>query len=157
MLTVWLAGLLLERVQAEFLLGYKQLINNDVNSFDDYKDQIAALTVKPKAITLGEELGLGNYGRVHRAVLRPAAGSALGAALGGPVTVAVKVPVSAGQVHGEAPHAQDVERGAVRVETPVQTSMNGEVSGLITRAASGVLPRTHALFMVHPCAAERRS
>ena len=41
------AGLVLQRVQAEFLLGYKQLINNDVNSFDDYKEQIAAITVKP--------------------------------------------------------------------------------------------------------------
>lgn len=41
------AGLLLLRVQAEFLLGYNQLIDTDVNSFDDYKDQIAAITVKP--------------------------------------------------------------------------------------------------------------
>jgi hypothetical protein len=37
----------LQRVQAEFLLGYTQLINNDISSFDDYKDQIAAITVKP--------------------------------------------------------------------------------------------------------------
>ena len=108
----WLAGLLLERVQAEFLLGYKQLINNDVNSFDDYKDQIAALTVKPKAITLGEELGRGNYGRVYRAVLRPAAGSALSATATGTLDVAVKVPVTAAPGRGEAPHAPDVERGA---------------------------------------------
>ena len=43
-----LAGLLIQKVQAEFLLGYRQLIDNDVGSFDDYRAQIAAITVKPQ-------------------------------------------------------------------------------------------------------------
>ena len=41
-------GLLVQKVQAEFLLGYRQLIGSDVGSFDDYRAQIAAITVKPK-------------------------------------------------------------------------------------------------------------
>ena len=53
-------------MQAEFLLGYRQLIDNTVNSFDDYKEQIAAITVKPRAVTLGGELGRGNYGQCRQ-------------------------------------------------------------------------------------------
>ena len=60
------------------------------------------------AITLGAELGRGNYGRVHRAVLRPAAGSALRTSTNGPLTVAVKVPVSPNSSSTEV----DVERSA---------------------------------------------
>ena len=51
-------------------------------------------------------------GRVYRAVLRPPAGSALGA-VGDQLTVAVKIPVStAASRRGEAPHAADIESGA---------------------------------------------
>ena len=55
----------------------------------------------------------GCAGLVHRAVLRPPAGSAL-APTGQPLTVAVKIPVStaASTARGEAPHTADVERGA---------------------------------------------
>jgi serine/threonine protein kinase len=60
------------------------------------------------AITLGAELGRGNYGRVHRAVLRPAAGSSLRTSTNGPLTVAVKVPVSP----NSSPTEVDVERSA---------------------------------------------
>ena len=106
--------LLLKRVQAEFLLGYRQLIGDDVNSFDDYQEQIAAVTVKPRAITLGTELGRGNYGSVYNAVLKPASGSALGrnATTKGPLTVAVKMPVAPTLVQGEGAWEAEVERSA---------------------------------------------
>ena len=95
--------LLLERVQGEFLLGYRQLIGGDINSFDDYKEQIEALTAKPSAIKLGAELGSGNYGTVYRAELkktRPTKET---------VAVAVKVPQAAKPGESEA---SKVERGA---------------------------------------------
>jgi len=54
----------------------------------------------------------GRAGLVHRAVLRPPAGSLLAAA-GQQLTVAVKIPVSnATTPRGEAPNAADIERGA---------------------------------------------
>jgi len=60
------------------------------------------------AIDLGAELGRGNYGRVHRAVLHPAAGSTLRSSISGPLTVAVKVPVSPSTASTDV----DVERSA---------------------------------------------
>lgn len=58
-----LHSLLMQTVQAEFLLTYRQLIGRNVNSFDDYRRQIDVLSVAPKSITLGAELGRGNYGK----------------------------------------------------------------------------------------------
>ena len=86
--TIELHTLLLKRVQAEFLLGYRQLIAGKVRSFDDYQTQIDLLAVKPSCVKLhGAEIGRGNYGAVYRAELRRPRMPA--------VTVAVKIPAAA--------------------------------------------------------------
>jgi hypothetical protein len=97
-----LYALLLQRVQSEFLLGYKQLIGGAVASFDDYKQLIAGITVVPSAIKLGAELGRGNYGRVYAATLRRSRTDV--------VAVAVKVP-AADRV-GQEWSAASVEKSA---------------------------------------------
>ena len=97
-----LYALLLQRVQSEFLLGYKQLIGGAVASFDDYKQLIAGITVAPSAIKLGAELGRGNYGSVYAATLRRSRTDV--------VAVAVKVP-AADRV-GQEWSAASVEKSA---------------------------------------------
>ena len=57
-------------VRNQPLAGYRQLIAGHINSFDDYKKEVDALTVDPSAVKLGAELGSGNYGSVYRAELK---------------------------------------------------------------------------------------
>ena len=79
-----LRELLLQNVQAQFLLGYRQLIGIDIASFEEYQAQIATFEVSASAIMIEDELGKGNYGTVFRAQLKRR---------GRPtVMVAVKVP-----------------------------------------------------------------
>ena len=68
--TAALRELLLQNVQAQFLLGYRQLIGINIGSFEEYQAQIAKLEVPASAITIEDELGKGNYGTVFRAQLK---------------------------------------------------------------------------------------
>ena len=64
-----LYALLLKKVQSNFLLNYRQLMDRDLTSFEEFEEQIGLINVPASAVVVGAELGRGNYGRVHRAQL----------------------------------------------------------------------------------------
>ena len=100
-----LCNLVLQKVQAEFLLGYRQLIRKDVNSFEDYKIEISAFEVAASQIKLGVEIGRGNYGCVFLAELKKDAkqNGKKGAAS---LTIAVKV---SNKTHGTVKSSSEKE------------------------------------------------
>ena len=70
-LTAELHDLLLHRVQAQFVIGYRQLIPSGVASFEAYQQKIAdEIEVGGSAIRVGVEIGAGHYGTVYHGQLK---------------------------------------------------------------------------------------
>jgi len=70
-LTAELHRLLLHRVQAQFVIGYRQLIPGGVASFEAYQQKITnEIEVDGSAIRFGVEIGEGHYGTVYHGQLK---------------------------------------------------------------------------------------